>query len=148
LACYKGAVPDHEIFGHHDVSVLDRVPGAVDTDDRHVAAAGLVLLDYARQFNTKDKVYVVSTNTKHLAATEMQRLGILIVSPGKFIDHLTQADSARVGWALDKSVKNLKNPQYTRELLLGALLVHGAKGTAHHFALAWEEKLPSSRRTR
>lgn len=148
LACYKGAVPDHEILGHDQGPVLERVPSDVDAEDRHVAAAGLVLIDYARQFNTKDKVYIVSSNLKHLAAADMLRLGIQVVPPGEFIDSLTQADSARVGAALEKSINSLNNPQYTHELLLGALLLHGAKNTARHFALAWGEKLPVHKRVK
>ncbi|PHV04331.1 hypothetical protein CSQ96_26375 [Janthinobacterium sp. BJB412] len=143
MACYKGAVPGHEIFGYDLPAVLDRVPGAVAVEDKHVAAAGLVLLDYARLFDANDKVYIVSSNLKHFAAADMKRLGILVVSPGEFIDSLAQADSTRVGLALDKSVNSLKNPPYSRELLLGALLVHGAKGAAQHCADAWGEKLPS-----
>lgn len=112
--------------------------------DKHVAAAGLVLLDYARQFNANDKVYIVSSNLKHLATVDVKRLGVMVVSPGKFIDSLTLVDSARVGSALDKSVSSLNNPPYTREVLLGALLVHGAKGAAQHFARVWGERLPSA----
>ncbi|NHZ61651.1 hypothetical protein [Massilia genomosp. 1] len=65
LTCYRNAVADYEVLGHKDASVLDRVPDAVDAGDKHVAAAGLVLLDYARQFNVNDKVYIVSSNLKH-----------------------------------------------------------------------------------
>jgi len=142
LACYKNAVPDHEVFGHDGASVLDRVPHAVHAADQHVAAAGLVLLDYARQFNAHDKVYILSNNLKHLAATDMKQLGITVVSPAKFIDDLVLVDSARVGSALDKSVGSLKNPPYTRRLLLNALLLHGAKNTVQHFARAWGERFP------
>lgn len=121
---------------------MGRVPHAVYAADKHVAAAGLVLLDYARQFNARDKVYILSSNLKHLAPVDMKRLGIEVVSPGKFIDDLTLVDSARVDSALNKSVGSLKNPPYTRQLLLGALLVHGAKSTVQYFARAWGERLP------
>lgn len=142
---YKKAIPDHEVFGHDQDSVLGRVPQAVHAADKHVAAAGLVLLDYAHQFNANDQVYIVSSSLKHLAIADMKRLGVMLIPPGKFIDSLALADSARVGSALDKSVSSLNNPPYTRALLLDALLVHGARATARHFALAWGDKNPSAR---
>ncbi len=73
----------------------------------------------------------------------MKRLGVDVLTPGKFIDSLTKADSERVGQALGKSVSSLKNPPYTRERLLAALQLHGAKGTVRHFANAWGEKIPT-----
>lgn len=148
LICYQNAVPDYKLVGYKDASVLDRVPDAVDATDKHVAAAALVLLDYVRQFDVTDKVYIVSSNVKHLAVSEMQRLGVHVLTPGKFIDSLTQVDSERVGQALNKSVMSLKSPPYTREQLLGALFLHGAKATARHFARAWDTELPKMRPSR
>lgn len=148
LVCYKGAVAEHEIFGHDNPSVLATVPGAVHPEDKHVAAAGLVLLSYAQQFNDNDRVFIVSSNLKHLAVTDMALLGVSVVSPGEFIDSLAKADSTRVGLALERSVSSLANPPCTRELLLNALLLHGAKDTVHHFAEAWGVKPPSEPTTR
>jgi hypothetical protein len=143
LLCYKGAVAEHEIFGHDNPAVLAAVPSAVDAGDKHVAAAGLVLLNYAQQFSDDDKVYIVSSNLRHLAVAEMALLGVSVVSPGQFIDNLTHADSTRVGMALEKSVSSLESPPYTREQLLGALHLHGALGTVEHFAGAWGVKFAS-----
>ena len=73
--------------------------------------------------------------------SDMRRLGINVVAPGKFIDSLTQASSGRVGLALEKCVNSLKNPRYTRARLLDALQLHGALATARHFASVWCLKL-------
>lgn len=137
LACYKGAVAEHAVFGHDNPAMLDKVPSAVDPRDKHVAAAGLVLLNYALQFNEKDKVFIVSSNLKHLAVPDMAQLGVGVVSPGQFIDNLAQADSARVGRALNNCVGSLDNPPCTRALLLDALLLHGARKTVQHFSREW-----------
>lgn len=137
LACYKAAVPDHEILGYDHPDVLASVPDAVASGDRHVAAAALVLLHYARRFNASDKVYIVSNNLKHMAISDMAQLGIVVVSPGQFIDSLAQADSVRVGQALEAAMSSLSAPPYTRELLLDALLLHGARSAVQYFAGAW-----------
>lgn len=142
LACFKGAIAEHEILGHDNPAVLASVPSAVNPGDKHVAAAGLVLLNYAQEFNVNDKVYIVSNNLRHLAVSDMAQLGVFVVSPGQFIDSLAQADSDRVGLALHNSVGSLEDPPYTREQLLDALLLHGAEQTVQHFAAAWDVKLP------
>ena len=143
LACFKGAVLEHEVFGHDNPAVLASVPSAVNPGDKHVAAAGLVLLSYGQEFNVNDKVNIVSNNLHHLAASDMAQLGVSVVSPGGFIDSLARADSNRVGLALGNSIGSLKDPPYTREQLLDALLLHGAEKTVQHFAAAWGVKLPS-----
>lgn len=135
MECYKAAIREHEIFGHEMPSVLARVPATVHADDKHVAAAALVLRDYALPGN--DKVYIVSSNLRDLAVADMKRLGIAVITPGKFIDSLTQANSTRVGLGLDRCVDSLKNSPYTRARILEALLIHGAKTTARHFGQAW-----------
>ena len=137
LQSYKRAVRGHEIFGHEAPSVVARVPAAVSAEDRHVAAAAISLLDLAMQDNPDDQVIIVSSNVKDLAVADMKRLGIRVVAPGKFIDRLTQADSVRVGSALDRCVNSLKNPPYTRTRLLEALRLHAALITAKHFAAVW-----------
>ena len=142
LACFKGAVAEHEVFGYDNPAVPARVPSAVNPGDRHVIAAGLVMLNYAQELNVSDKVYIVSNNRHHLAAHEVARLGICVVSPGEFIDRLTQLDGTRVGFALERSVSSLENPPYTRQQLLDALLLHGAQKTVQHFASTWGQSLP------
>lgn len=138
LRCYQGAVRDHEIFGHDKITVLNRVPALVDPGDRHVAAAALVLRDYA---DAGDRVLIVSSNVKHLAAADMKKQGIEVVRPGPFIDLLTQAAPERVGTALEQSVTSLSNPPYTRRRLLEALRVHQALSTAQYFEAVWRSSL-------
>jgi hypothetical protein len=137
LACYKAAVPGHEIIGHNTPSMLARVPSAVHARDKHVAAAALVLADTALPYNASDKVYIVSSNLRHLAVPHMAQQSILVVPPGRFIDNLTQVANSRVRLALERCVQSLSNPPYTRERLVEALLVHGATSTAQQFALDW-----------
>jgi len=110
----------------------------VDAGDRHVAAAGLVLLDYAEDAN--DRVFIVSSNVKHMAVDDMTALGIEVIQPGRFIDLLTNAAPERVGTALAKSVTSLTKPPYTRQLLLDALRLHGAISTADHFQQTWDSE--------
>jgi hypothetical protein len=137
LDCYKNAVRAHEVYGHHTDSVLARVPTAVDAGDRHVAAAALVLRDYAVQENTRDEVYIVSSNVKHLASADLEQLGVSVIAPGKFIDALTQADSVRVARALEQSINCLKIRPYTHAQLLQTLALHRAERTVTHFADKW-----------
>lgn len=142
LELYKSAAPQYEVSGHDAASVRARVPAAVVGDDMHVAAAALVLRDYAQRYRfLNDRVYIVSSNLKHLAVAEMRRLGVLVVAPGRFIDSLTNVADTRVAIALNNCVSSLKNPPYTRARLLDALALHGARATALHFARVWGETL-------
>lgn len=145
LMHYQSAVPDYLLVGYEDRSVLDRVAHAVDTGDKHVAAAALVLHDNVRQFDVNDRVFIVSSNLKHIAPRDMKQLGIRVLTPGKFIDSLTKADSNRVSQALSTSISSLKNPPYTRAQILGVLQLHGAIETARHFASIWGEHIPPIR---
>jgi hypothetical protein len=137
LQCYRNAVRDFEVYGAEEGFVVEQVPDAVDFADRHVAAAAIVLLNYANRSGTADRVLIVSANVKHLAAKEMHVIGIEVVSPGQFIDMLFLADRGLVELALGKTLADLKQPPYTRACLLDALALHGAKKTVHHLARAW-----------
>lgn len=137
LACYKGAVHGHQVFGHDHPSVLARVPVRVNVGDKHVAAAALVLQDYAQADGGGDKIFIISSNLKHLAVLDMARLGVSVVSPGAFIDSLLKADHRRVRLALEKSIDSLKSPPYTKARLLEVLRIHGAHATVTFFAGLW-----------
>lgn len=113
------------------------VPAEVDARDWHVAAAALVLRQYAQADNANDHVYILTNNIKHLAEQAMHRLCIGVVTPGAFLDALAQAAPERVGLALEKSVAALRQPPYTRAQLLYALHLHGAHLTVRHFAQQW-----------
>ena len=139
LECYKGAVHGHQVFGHDHPSVLARLPVAVNAGDRHVAAAALVLQNYAGADGNGDKVYLISNNLKHLAVPDMARLGVAVISPGDFIDSLVKADHRRVGLALEKPIDSLKTPPYTHARLLDVLRIHGAHTTATFFARVWSQ---------
>jgi hypothetical protein len=143
LECYRSAVRDFEIYGVEEEFVTAQVPDAVDLGDRHVAAAAIVLLNYANRSGSADKVFIVSANIKHLAAKEMHAMGIEVVSPGKFIDLLFLADKWTVETALGRTLADLRKPPYTRACLLDALALHGAKETVLHLATMWNV-VPSS----
>lgn len=140
LKCFRAAVGvEYEVFGYQRKSVMDRVPEKVDSGDKHLVAAALVLRDYCEQ---DDQIYLVSDNTKHLAVKEVATLGIEVVKPGKFVDRLFAVAPDRVAAALERTITDLKNPPYTREQMLGALQLHGASRVVSHFEKAWN--LPSS----
>lgn len=95
-----------------------------------IVSAALVALDYTQQFGQEDKVYIVSSNLKHLAVDDVKALGINVVSPGEFIDLLFAAEPGRVEQALLKSLSDLSSPSITRKDLLEILKGHKAAETA------------------
>ena len=140
LKCFRAAVGvEYEVFGYQRKSVMDRVPEKVDSGDKHLVAAALVLRDYCEPC---DQIYLISDNTKHLAVKEVAALGIEVVKPGKFVDRLFAVAPDRVAAALERTITDLKNPPYTIGQLLGALQLHGASIVVSHFEKVWN--LPSS----
>jgi hypothetical protein len=137
LRCYKHAAHEYEVFGYDDPSVIAQLPAAIHKGDKHVAAAAIVLLNYAKEFGGPDKILIVSANLKHLAVKEMRALGIEVVRPGEFIDLLFAADPVKVAAALNKTRMDLNTPPLTQMDLLSILKLHGAKATVRHFSKLW-----------
>jgi len=137
LRCYQQAAREYEVFGYDDPSVMAQLPAAVHEGDEHVAAAAIVLLNYAKESGGPDKIFVVSANLKHLAAKEMRALGIAVVRPGEFIDLLFAAAPVKVAAALNKTMMDLNTPPLTQMDFLAILKLHGAKATARHFSKIW-----------
>lgn len=137
LRCYQHAAREYEVFGYDDPRVIAQLPAAVHEDDKHVAAAAIVLLNYAKESGGPDKVFIVSANLKHLAVKEMRALGIEVVRPGEFIDLLFAAATVKVAAALNKTMMDLNVPPLTQMDLLAILELHGAKATARHFSKVW-----------
>lgn len=138
LDCFRAAVGDeYVIHGYEDPQVTSRVPPGVHRDDVHVVAAGLVLDGLRAEFDTKDRIFIVSKNLRHLAANASKRLEIEVLTPGEFIDMLCAAAPSRVGASLEKTVADLTNPPYTRAQLLDALTLHGALKTVRHVQARW-----------
>lgn len=130
----------HLIFGHDNPATLQRVPARVQTNDRHLVAAALVLVNGLDEEDhpERHKVLIVSSNAKHLAVTDTKKLGVDVVKPGDFLDALFAADPGRTGRAIAKSLSDLKKPPYTKQEMLAALRLHGAKGLAGGLeALGW-----------
>ncbi len=140
LAAFRSATgTEWEILGHDHESVTTRVPAKVNNGDTHVVAAAVRLKDVlATEGSPSDMVFVVSSNLKHLAVKDTAKLGIQVVKPGVFVDLMCAADPGRVEAALKKSVKDLRNPPYTRADLLGALELHGAADTVAHLRNLWK----------
>jgi hypothetical protein len=78
----------------------------------------------------KATIYVVSANTKHLAAKQMLTHGIIVIKPGPFIDLLYQNVPSKVVRAMKHVINDLKDPPYTVNQLIAVLKLHGAKQTA------------------
>lgn len=147
LACFRSAAgPQFEVLLYNNPEYVAKVPEKVDPKDVHVASAALVLHTLIQEEGTADKVYIVSSNITDLAVSDMRAIGVHVVSPGKFIDHLNAVAPARVEQALLQSVKDLKKePAYTLEHLLGLLQLHKASATASYYSRKWEVTIPHSR---
>lgn len=129
----------HLITGYSDEVFMSRVPARVQSNDRHLVAAALVM---ANGLDEEDepalhRVLIVSDNTKHLAVADTKKLGIEVIKAGAFLDRLFEADSHRCCQAILKSISDLKKPPYTREEMLSALRLHGARTTATGLAQSW-----------
>lgn len=146
LLAYRRAVGDEfELLGHDAEKIVQQVPHKVNKGDKHVIAAAVLLKDLlGTEGTSSDKVFVVSSNTKHLAVKDVATLGIEVVKPGVFIDMVAQADSARMKQALDRTVSDLSTPPYTKSEILEALLLHGAKATVAQMCEAWGVSLPGA----
>ena len=122
----------HLISGYDDKALMDRVPAKVHEKDRHLCAAGLVMVNGLKEEEDPalHKVMVVSDNTKHLAVGDTRKLGIEVMKGGAFVDRLFDAAPVRVSQAIAKSLSDLSKPPYSRAELVAALRLHGAKSTA------------------
>jgi hypothetical protein len=145
LRAFRQAVgEEYELAGYDEPHISGQVPAGVHTDDVHVASAAILLRHLlASEGSPADKVFLVSSNVRHLAVDDMGRLGINVVTPGAFVDHLFQAAPDRLASALERTVSDLVDPPYTKRELLDGLELHGARSTVAHFRAAWN--LPPSR---
>lgn len=129
----------HLITGYDDEAFMSRVPARVQKNDRHLVAAALVM---ANGLDEEDdpalhQVLIVSDNTKHLAVADTRKLGIEVVKAGAFLDRLFEADPQRCSQAISKSLSDLKKPPYSKEEMLAALGLHGAKAVTKGIAESW-----------
>ena len=147
LNAYRNAVGDeYGLIGYGANHIAKQVPAAVNKGDMHVAQAA-ILMHYllVSEGMVSDRMFLVSSNVKHLAAKDMAGLGIEVIRPGAFVDLLFQAANDRVAEALEQTVSDLTTPTYTKGDLLGSLSLHGAKATVKHFSKAWSVRLPPSK---
>ena len=136
-AFQRAARHGHMIVGHHKASYTSRVPVRVHQNDRHLIAAALVMLDACRaeQNPGHHKVFVVSDNTKHLAAKETAQLGLSIFTAGRFLNQLFSLAPNRCLRAIERSRTDLKNPPYTKQQFIAALRLHKADALANAIKL-------------
>ncbi|MCW2314458.1 hypothetical protein [Rhodoferax antarcticus] len=122
----------HLITGYDDTAFTSRVPARVHTNDRHLIAAALVMLNGLDEEDDPalHKVMIVSDNSKHLAVADTRKLGIEVIKAGAFVDLLFDAAPARASQAIAKSLSDLTKPPYSKTELMAALRLHGAKATA------------------
>ncbi len=144
LNAYRNAVGDeYRLIGYGANHIAKQVPTTVNKGDIHVAQAAILMRHLlASEGLVSDRIFLVSSNVKHLAAKDMAGLGIEVIRPGAFVDLLFQAAQDRVSEALEQTVSDLISPPYTRGDLLGSLSLHGAKATVKHFCKAWRVRLP------
>jgi hypothetical protein len=132
------------ITGYDDEAFMSRVPARVHKNDRHLVAAALVMANGLDEEDDPARHYVliVSDNTKHLAVADTRKLGIEVVKAGSFLDNMFEAEPQRSIQAISKSLSDLKKPPYSRQEMLAALRLHGARATAKGLAQSWavEEK--------
>lgn len=144
LNAYRNAVGDeYRLIGYGANHIAKQVPTAVNKGDIHVAQAAILMRHLlVSEGMVSDRIFLVSSNVKHLAAKDMAGLGIEVIRPGAFVDLLFQAAQDRVSETLEQTVSDLISPPYTRGDLLGSLSLHGAKATVKHFCKAWRVRLP------
>jgi hypothetical protein len=144
LDAYRNAVGDeYRLIGYSENHIAKQVPAAVNKGDIHVAQAAILMRHLlVSEGMVSDRIFLVSSNVKHLAAKDMAGLGIEVIRPGAFVDQLFHAAQDRVSEALEQTVSDLKSPPYTKGDLLGSLSLHGAKTTVKHFCKAWSVRLP------
>jgi hypothetical protein len=128
LECYRAVTDQYQIFGYARKEIVALVPDNTDSKDWHVNAAALSFQSSLE--DRKATIYVVSANTKHLAAKQMLTHGIIVIKPGPFIDLLYQNVPSKVVRAMKHVINDLKDPPYTVNQLIAVLKLHGAKQTA------------------
>lgn len=137
LNCFRNATLNrYQVFGELSEALLAKVPAEVDPNDRHVVSAAIALRIASEE--SRDKIIIVTSNDVHMAESKLVKMGIAVVRPGVFIDSLYAKAPLRVARSLTKAVTDLKNPPYTKEQLLGALLLHGAKLTVKSMSARWQ----------
>ena len=148
LNAYRNAVGDeYRLIGYGANHIAKQVPAAVNKGDIHVAQAAILMRHLLiSEGMVSDRIFLVSSNVKHLAAKDIAGLGIEVIRPGAFVDLLFQAAQDRVSDALEQTVSDLTTPPYTKSDLLGSLSLHGAKATVKHFSKAWSVRLPPSKK--
>jgi hypothetical protein len=75
-------------------------------------------------------VFVVSDNTKHLAAKETAQLGVTVYTAGHFLNQLFNLAPTRCLRAIERSRTDLKNPPYTKQQFAATLRIHKADALA------------------
>lgn len=114
------------ITGHEDEKYMARVPSRVQSNDRHLVAAALVLLSGIdeEKHPELDKVLIVSNNIRHLAVKEVSRLGIEVIKAGAFLDRIFEMAPLQMTRAISRSRSDLQNPPYSKDEMLAALRLH------------------------
>ena len=140
LRAFQQATNDaHLITGYDDQAFISQVPARVHRNDRHLVAAALVLANGLDEEDepAQHKVVIVSDNTRHLAISDTRKLGIDVLTAGAFLDQFFAADPRRTGMAIAKAQKELRRPPYSKQEMLAALRLHGAKALVAGLAGYW-----------
>lgn len=140
LNAMRGAIgSQYRLYGEQHPEALARVPTAVHKNDRHVAAAALILERSLEDEGTRlGECFLISDNLRHLAVEPMGQLGVTVCAPGAFLDIVCIQNPDALERALMRTIQSLKAPPLTRGQMLGALQLHGSKVAPQIMSARWE----------
>jgi hypothetical protein len=140
LKAMRGAIgSQYLLYGEQHPEALARVPTAVHKNDRHVAAAALILERSLQDEGARwGECFLISANLRHLAVEPMAQLGVTVCAPGTFLDIVCIQNPDALERALMRTVRSLKAPPLPPEKLLGALQIHGAQVAPQIMSARWE----------
>jgi hypothetical protein len=113
---------------------------AVDAKDRHVAAAAHKLsLD---EWPGRD-VALITKNVKDFPAQAFAKTHVTRFNMASYVDALYAEDPDRVLQVVKDCRAKLKNPKYTAQKYVEALVKHGCMQLAQAAAAAWRVECPT-----
>ncbi len=113
--------------------------GSVDEKDRHVAAAAFKL---SRDEWPGRKVALVTKNVKHFPAQAFDGTEVTRYSMSAYLDLLLAEMPEEVLAVAEGCRGKLRNPKYTKEIYVAALMKNGCTILAQTLAVRWNVECP------